>query len=128
MVYLGGRCGLCQSVPRENTGCHPPTGKKLLLKQEISVQVSAGTQSTTHQHVPFVNIIDGINTNIKIPQQAEDLNPIQQLSGPTVQPPILSTATDVRTPPHRLLTWHGSRSREPRAYFRAKWLGESPAG
>ena len=32
---------------------------------------------TTHRHVPFLDVVEGINSNIKLPHQAEDFNPKQ---------------------------------------------------
>ena len=35
--------------------------------------------STAHQSTPFLNIIDGMNTDIKVPHDDEDFNPEQQV-------------------------------------------------
>ena len=37
------------------------------------------TLYTTHQCIPFLNTIEGIDTNIKVFHEAEDLNPKQQV-------------------------------------------------
>ena len=56
---------------------HPLAGNPSLNnKYEHRLQYALNPQ--THQCIPFANIIDGIDSNIKVFHQAEGLNPIWQ--------------------------------------------------
>jgi hypothetical protein len=82
VVYLGGGFADLVIVLQQKllavTG--PFAGNSCLNKIEHRLTLT-DTLHTTHQCIPLLDIIEGIDTNVKIPHNTEGLNPEQETGG-----------------------------------------------
>jgi len=76
MVYLGRRVADCVKVFQQETLTFiGPLARNSCLNKYEHWQAFVGASYTTHQQIPFLYIINGINTNVKVSHEAKDLNP-----------------------------------------------------
>ena len=75
MVYLGRRVMNDIKVLQEKmlAVIHPLAGNSCLNRCEY--KFSKWALHTTYQHIPLLDVIEGMNTNIKLSHEAEDFNP-----------------------------------------------------
>jgi len=75
MVYVGRRAGdQVKGFQQKSLAVMCPFAGNSCLNNQLA-WVSVDALHTTHQCIPFFNVTEGMNTNLKLSQMAEGLNP-----------------------------------------------------